>query len=898
MRIFMLLVLLVSACRHLDAETATAVPVNPGHKANEQVRPPTLRLGNAISPQRYRLDLTVLPEQQSLKGKVSIDAVNTAESPAVWLNASELKIVKATVNGQPATVIETPEDFVGLQVKTSIAKGPLTIDIDYEAKVDFERSRGVYSEKEGEERYAYTFFEPIDARRAFPCFDEPGFKVPMGLTLHVKREHVALANSPVASEHQEPDGMKRVVFEDTPPLPTYLLAFVVGPFEVVDGGTASGVPIRFVIPQGRAPELTWAKEITPRVVTALVDYFQMGFPFKKLDVAVVPRFWGTMEHPGLVAMGQPLTLIRPEEMTRQRKQAYANILTHELAHYWFGDLVTMAWWDDTWLNEALGAWTDLFITDSVMPEWKFVDTRVRAAASAMDVDEMASTQPIRVPVSTRQAIESAFDGQITYAKGASVARMFEASVGKPKWQAFIQKYLRKHQRGNTTARDFLSAMSEELGPLTAKGFASFLERPGVPLVTATAECSPTKPAQVRFNQRRALAFGVQKPSTETAWTFPVCFRYGDGTKNGQQCVLLSEEAEKPAIAVLDDVSCPKWLLLNGDARGYYRSSVDPKMVRELLNDRSTIGRQAAASVAEQWMLMVDFAAAATRGDVPVDEALKTIPLVVRSRDDRLARAASQLLTFEEDALDESLHQQSQKYRRQVFAPVAQRLGWKRGAGDSDDRQQLRQTMLWLSVSAGETRLTQEGNKLLKAWLKDPSSSGLDGDLVDLALAAAGQVGDAAVYEDILKAIVKAPDRQMQARLTRALGHFTAPMLVTKSLGRIAENKLDVREGVPLLQTLLAHRESRPQTWEWVRGNLNWLVPKMRSDDAARFLGGLAPLFCDEARIAEAQILVNPYLATTDGAQAEVERGLEAARLCVARQRRDVPALQRFFAAQK
>ncbi len=898
MRTSPLVLLLVCGCRHLDSETAKTAPVTVKKASNSPLRPPSLRLGNAVTPLRYRLELTLRPEQQSLKGKLSIDTVNNAETQVLWLNASELKVVKASLNGQPAQVIDTPGDFVGFQVATPLSKGALTIDIEYEAKIDFERSRGVYSEKEGAERYAYTFFEAIDARRAFPCFDEPGFKVPFALTLHVKSEHVALSNSPLASETLESDGMKRVVFEETPPLPTYLLAFVVGPFEVVDGGTASGVPIRFVIPKGRGPELQWAKEITPKVVTALVDYFQMGFPFKKLDVAVVPRFWGTMEHPGLVAMGQPLTLIRPEEMSRRRKQDYANILAHELAHYWFGDLVTMTWWDDTWLNEAMGAWTDLFITDSVMPEWKFADNRVQDASSAMDVDEMASTQPIRVPVESRQAIESAFDGQITYAKGASVARMFEASAGPAKWQTFIQKYLRKYQRGNAAAKDFLSVMSDELGPQTAKGFASFLDKPGVPLVTAKVECSKTGAAQVSFIQQRALAFGAPKPATPTAWTFPVCFRYGDGTKKGQRCVSLSEASSTPTAVTLDDVSCPKWLLLNGDARGYYRSSIDAPMTREFLNEKGAIGKQAAASVAEQWMLIVDFAAAVTRGDAPIDEALKTIPLVVAAKDDRLARAASQLLTFREDALEDGLYAQSQKYRRQVFAPVAQRLSWKRGASDSDDRQQLRETMLWLAVSAQETRLTQEGNRLLKAWLQNPSKSGLASDLVDLALAAAGQVGDAVAYEDIVKASVKAPDRQMQARLVRSLGHFTAPVLVSKSLNRILSSDADVRETVPLLSTLLAHRESRTQAWDWVRSNLNRLLPKMRSDDASRFLGSLPALFCEESRIAEAQALVQPYLTTIDGAQAEVERGLEAARLCIARQQRDVPALRRFFTAQK
>src|SRR5262249_35792874 len=271
-----------------------------------------------------------------------------------------------------------------------------------------EKSRGVYSEKEGEQAYAYTFFEAIDARRAFPCFDEPSYKIPWKLTFHVKQEHVALGNAAVVKEVPEADGMKRVELAESKPLPSYLVAFVVGPFEVIDGGVAGRVktPIRFVIPKGRSGELGWAKQVTPRVVAALEDYFDMDYPYGKLDVAVVPRFWGTMEHPGIVAMGQPLTLIRKDEDTRERRERYADILAHELSHYWFGDLVTLAWWDDTWLNEALGEWLDPIITDAVEPGWHYLDDeRLDRAGWGMGADEQA-THAIRQPVDTRQAIEA------------------------------------------------------------------------------------------------------------------------------------------------------------------------------------------------------------------------------------------------------------------------------------------------------------------------------------------------------------------------------------------------------------------------------------------------------------------------------------------------------------
>jgi aminopeptidase N len=631
------LLVVLAACS--SAERARPLPAAPPVHTSAPAAavpdppPPELRLPGDVRPTSYALDLTIVPERPPAAGRVHIAAEVVRPARIVWLHASGLAIARAELDGAPARVI-AGGDVIGLTVDRPLAPGRLAIDLAFTAPIDRERSRGIYSVREGNDAYVYSFFEPIDARRAFPCFDEPSYKVPWQLTFHVKADHVALGNAPVERETPEPGGMKRVELAATRPLPSYLVAFVVGPFELIDGGTAGRIatPIRFVTPRGRAGELGYAREVTPRVVAALEDYFDMPYPYGKLDVAVVPRFWGTMEHPGIVAMGQPLTLIRPDQATRGRKRRYATILAHELSHYWFGDLVTMAWWDDTWLNEALGQWSDMNITEAAEPTWRVRDARIDLAARAMASDETLAARAIWQPVTTRSAIQASFDNDITYYKGSSVFRMFESSVGPKVWQRFIQAYLRAHAWGNASADDFLRDAADHLGPAVAAAMRGFLDRPGVPRIAAELRCPAGEPPRIELTQQRSLPAGVADPGP-APWTVPVCVRSGTATASFRDCVTLSTPGASFALgaAGAEARRCPSWVLLNADGVGYYRSAVDPAMARILLTPGTAIARAAATTPAERMMLVEDLHAAVARGELSIDRLLDLVPVMRYSR---------------------------------------------------------------------------------------------------------------------------------------------------------------------------------------------------------------------------------------------------------------------------
>jgi aminopeptidase N len=659
---------------------------------------------------------------------------------------------------------------------------------------------------------------------------------------------------------------------------------------VIDGGVGgrAKTPIRFVIPKGRGGELGWAKEVTPRVVGALEEYFDMDYPFGKLDVAVVPRYWGTMEHPGIVAMGQPLTLIRPDQATRSRKQHYTNILAHELAHYWFGDLVTMTWWDDTWLNEALGQWMDLIITHQTQPAWRVRDGRVEMATAAMDADEKLSTRAIRQPVTTAEGIAASFDGEITYLKGSSVFRMFEAWVGPAKWRDLIREYMRAHAWGNASAEDLLGLARARLGAPVELGLRSFLDQPGVPLIKADVECATGKPARIKLRQSRAVPAGTTDPVAHT-WQVPVCMRYGQLGDRGSKSACVQLAGSEGELVV---ESCPSWVITNADASGYYRSGVDLAVARGLLTPGSVLARAAQPTPAERMMLVADLGAAVERGELALDQVLGLVPLISADPDDLVATSAFGAATLHEAALDDELYAKAVRFAVRAFAPTARRLGWQRAAADSDERHALRVQAL-AAVAPHDPALGRQADQLADRWLA--KRSGVEDDLVGPMLASVSYRGGMPRFEQLLTEARRARDRTEQARLLGSLGGFRDPAIATRALELVLGKELDLRETRGILFGVLARRETRDLGLRFLEQHLDELLARMRSDEASWMLGGLAGAFCDPQRRGAVATLVTARAEKIDGAQAQVARGLERSDQCIASAARQLPALRAFLA---
>ncbi len=512
-----------TSCRGAPADTpATASSADTARGARPggapSLRAPALRLPATAVPRRQSVDLTIVPEQDTFAGEVVIDIELRRSTDVLWLNAKEIEVRQASIEAggsrQKATRLPaSSEEFLALSVPRPIGPGPAVVRIAYRGKLVDDDYIGLFRQRERGEAYVFSQFEVSDARRAFPCFDEPAFRIPWHITLRVEKDQTALANTLVARESDGPGaGMKTIEFRPTPPLSSYLVALAVGPLDLVPAGRAgkNRVPLRIAVPRGRAAEARTARRTTREYLVALEGYFGMPFPFEKLDSVAVAHFFGAMENAALITYGTDLLLARPGSEDRPDFQAdHRETVAHEIAHQWFGDLVTMVWWDDLWLNESFATWLERKMTSRTRSDAAVGDS-VTNREGALRADARPSARALHQPVAARDDFLFLFD-PINYGKGASVIAMFERWVGEDAFRAGVRGYVRRHAWGNATSADFLAALDAAApGRDVAAAFTTFLEQPGVPLVSIDLRCGAGRRPAVELRQERLLPDAVRR----------------------------------------------------------------------------------------------------------------------------------------------------------------------------------------------------------------------------------------------------------------------------------------------------------------------------------------------------------------------------------------------------
>ena len=669
-----LLVSLITACGEstepsiiTDTNTVSAMAL----PLPEQ--PPSARLPEGVSPGHYKLQLTIDPRESTFSGTAEIDVVLAGSTDFFWMHGNELKVTSARA-------LLTTGETVDLQwqqaPETGVAKvtaaqvlpaGKLLLQIEYSAPFNTSLE-GLHTVTDGGKAYAFTQFEATSARLAFPSFDEPGFKVPFDIELTIPTEYSGISNTPIASKSAAQEGYKTLTFATTKPLPTYLVAFAVGPFDVVEWEPVPAsalrsepLPLRGITAAGKGDEIHFALKNTAAIILEMEDYFDTPYPYAKLDIIAVPDFSnGAMENAGAITYREELILL-DEKASVGQKRTFFGVHAHEIAHQWFGNLVTPVWWEDIWLNESFATWNSSIILDRMFPDEKYRDALQNGVSRVMPNDSLASARQIREPITRHADIGSAFNG-ITYQKGAGVLSMFESFLGRGNFRDGIRHYMKIHAFGNTSAEDFIGAIADAnpqvSGEDLREAFRTFIEQPGLPFISTQLSCTDSG-ASLAVSQQRYLPTG-STGSSEQTWVIPACVTLYEGGESSSQCFLLKDASET---ITLNTERCPDALLPNTGGTSYYRWSLPSQQWAALLASFDQL------SITEQISVASSLSAALNNASMTIEEYLQAVPAITRSDSWRVAIAPrTDLYKIKEYVANEEERQALEAKLREWYQP--------------------------------------------------------------------------------------------------------------------------------------------------------------------------------------------------------------------------------------
>jgi puromycin-sensitive aminopeptidase len=697
--------------------------------------------------------------------------------------------------------------------------------------------RGLYAARAGERRYAFTQLEAADARRFFPCFDEPAMKARFTLSVTTGHGNTVLSNTPVAKVEPLGGGRKTVHFRPTPPLSTYLLALAVGELEASSAVHCGRTEIRVWHVPGKGALTPFALECARETLARLESWFDLPYPYEKLDLVAVPDFEaGAMENAGAVFFRETALLADEATVTLQERKRVAEVICHELAHMWYGDLVTMAWWNDLWLNEAFATWMAFQIVDSWRPEWRMWHDFQHHRASALATDALEHTHPIYTEVRSPEEATQNFD-VITYEKGASVVRMVERFLGPKAFRAGVRSYIRRHRESNAEAADLWRALEEASGQAVEPVVRAWIEQPGFPLLRVQRHEEEGR-AGLLFRQERFHARAGAGQGGAARWPIPWVGRLGSATGRGTTLArhLVTRARERMDL----DGAPPRFVYGNADEGGFFRPLHDEAELVRIASELGALtGVERMGLVSHQW-------AAVRAGHARLGGFLELAAAFGREADPDVLLTLRAPLGWLEDRLAPDLGEDAVRALRgrieAIFGPAFAAAGWDAYADESDEAKLRRAALLSLvgEVAQSEAVLGEAASRC-RRYLDDRGC--LDPNLADGVVNLAARGGDAALFERLLAAAGEARTPQERRRMLMALAEFRDPALFERTLQLSLGDAVGTQDVALVLVRLLGNPAARERTWAFMKRRWSALLRRMppmlvtRPVEALPALGG-------------------------------------------------------------
>lgn len=795
------------------------------------------RLPSSVVPRHYNLHLKPDLEAETFSGDVEISVEVSEPVSQIVLNAKEMDLKSARFVGDGSDVeigdfaYDEELERVTLDLGGEVGVGWYTLAIDFDGVLN-RKLYGFYistfTDDAGvEHKIATTQFESTDARQAFPCFDEPAMKASFEIALTVPNDLFAASNGPIISEQVSGDGSLRTVkFGTTIKMSTYLVAFIVGPFEATDPVDVDGVPLRIIHPIGKGNLTPFALEAGAFSLSFFNDYYGIPYPGEKLDLVAIPDFaFGAMENLGCVTFREVILLVDTARATQPELLRIADVIAHELAHMWFGDLVTMEWWNGIWLNEAFATFMAALCTDAFNPEWRRWDQFSLERSAAFDVDSLQKTRPIEYEVKSPADADGMFD-LLTYEKGGSVLRMLEQHLGAERFRDGIRHYLKKHQYGNTETSDLWDALEEVTGEPVRSTMDAWIYQRGYPILNVK-QCDGC--VKTIFTQNRFF-YKAPDEADETVWPIPVGIKYADanGEIDSMKMLMTEDDVE---VAELENA---KWVNANAGSNGFYRVNYSPELMAALsdvMGEMEAIERYSIAD--DQWSAML------AGGSSAVDYVRLAEGYSGEDDLDVWTLLAGNLASLERIIEDDAARSRMRSRLASLYGSGLSRLGWEPGEGDSPRDLELRGVLSRsLAVTARDADALSRMRELHDRHLAGES---VEPNLVSAATSSVAVVGSISDYEVFVGRFKDAATPQEERRYMGALASFPGEGEMRNTLDMCLNGDIRSQDGPYLVAGCLMNRYHGPLAWDFVKSKWDEMLEVYPDNSIVRMVGGIRSL---------------------------------------------------------